>query len=123
MIAIITDKAIIAKGIAVSLNIDVKTENDGYFQGRGFMLVWTSKEFITLSPPENYGKKRFTKSDLPFIPKQFLLTAGKQRTAKKPMGKAAARQLGIIKKAFDECKSIIVATEAGEKGELSFRRV
>jgi len=103
--------------------MDVKTENDGYFQGRGFTLVWTSGELISLSPPEDYGKKRFTEGDLPFIPKQFLLTVRKEETAKGLTDKTAMRQLDIIKKVFDECRSIIVATDAGEAGELNFRRI
>jgi DNA topoisomerase-3 len=123
MIAIITDRAIIAKEIAISLNIDVKTENDGYFQGRGYMLVWTSEKLIPLSPPEDYGKKRLAGNDLPFIPKKFLLTVRKQEASKKLTDKTALRQLSIIKRVFDECKSIIVATDAGETGELNFRRI
>ena len=123
MIAIITDKSSIAKGIAISLNMDVKTEDDGYFQGRSFTIVWTSGELISFLPPEDYGKKQFAGGDLPFIPKQFLLSVRKQGTAKGFTDKMATKQLGIIKKVFDECQSIIVATDAGEAGELNFRRI
>ena len=123
MIAIITDKASIAKMLATSLNLDVKTENDGYYGGRDYTLVWTSGELISLYPADNYGKKQFTENDLPFIPKPFFLSVRRQATAKKLADKTAEKQLGIIHTAFRECKSIIVATDSGEAGELNFRRI
>jgi DNA topoisomerase-3 len=124
MTAIITDKQCIAKQIALSLNMDVKTGNNGYFQGHGFMLVWSVGEIISLFLPEDYGKIHLAKDDLPFIPKSFMLAVCKKKSAKRPVtDKAAAGQLNIIKKVFDQCSSIIVATNAGEEGELNFRRI
>ncbi|MDR1865549.1 MAG: DNA topoisomerase III [Bacteroidales bacterium] len=124
MIAIITDKASIAQQIALSLNIDVKPEGDGYFQGRGFTLVWTNGELVRLSPPEDYGKPRLAKENLPFIPEPLACSVRKKKTAKGAVvDKSAIRQLNIIKQVFDECKSIIVATDAGEEGEWMFRTV
>ena len=124
MTAIITDKQSIAVEIASALNIAIKAESEGYFQGRGFIFVWTCGELVCLAPPEDYGKKRLAADDLPFIPKPFLFTACKQKTAKGQLtDKAAVKQLNIIKKAFEACESIIVATDAAEEGELNFRRI
>jgi DNA topoisomerase-3 len=125
MTAIITDKANTAKQIALALDMGVTTENEGYFQGHGFTLVWISGESVSLAPQEDYEKKRLAKGDLPFIPKAFTLAVRKTKTAGGTVvtDKTAVRQLNTIKKIFGECESIIVATDAGEAGELSFRRI
>jgi DNA topoisomerase-3 len=125
MIAIITDRAGTAKQIALSLNMDVTAENEGCMQGHGFVLMWTDGELVTLSSPENYGKTRLGKDDLPFIPETYSLAVCKTKTVKGTVitNKSAAKQLNIIKKAFDECESIIAATDSGEAGELLFRRI
>jgi DNA topoisomerase-3 len=125
MTAIITDRANIAKQIASVLDMDITTENEGYFQGHGFTLVWTSGELISLSPPEDYGKNNLGKGDLPFIPETFSHTVRKRKTAKGTAvaDRTAVKQLNIIKKVFDECESIIAATDSGEAGELLFRRI
>jgi DNA topoisomerase-3 len=120
MTAIITDSANIAKQFALVLNMDVKTEDAGYFQGHGFTLVWAGEELLSLLPPEN----RPGKSDLPFIPETFTLSVRKKKTKTRMVtDKSAAKQLNVIRKVFDECESIVVATDAEEKGELTFRRI
>jgi DNA topoisomerase-3 len=104
--------------------MDVTTENEGYFQGHGFTLVWTSGELISLAPPADYGKNYLSKDDLPFIPETFTLTVRKRKTSRGMVtDRAAVKQLNTIKKVFGECESIIVATDAGEAGELAFRRI
>jgi DNA topoisomerase-3 len=124
MIAIITDRTGIAKQIAQALTIEATTGNEGSFQGCGFTLVWTDGELISLSPPEDYGKTRFTKEDLPFIPKMFTLAVRKRKAAKGRLtGKAAVKKLDAVRKVFDECESILVATDPWEDGELLFRRI
>ena len=125
MIAIITDRATIAKQIAQALNIDLTTEKEGYFRGCGYALVWTKGELVSLSSPEDYGKNRLTKSGLPFIPQSFTLAVRKKKTARGTAvtDKTAIKQLNSIKKVFDECESIIVATDFWEAGELLFRRI
>jgi DNA topoisomerase-3 len=125
MIAVITDKASIAKQIAQALSIDATTGNEGYFQGRGFTLVWTEGETVSLSPPEDYGKIRLAKDGLPFIPETFALAVRKKKTARGTVvtDKTAVKQLNIIKKVFDESESIIAATDFEEAGELLFRRI
>ena len=126
MTAIITDRASIAKQIALALNIELKTGSEGYFQGRGYTVVWMPDELVSLAQPEDCGKKRLAKNDLPFIPKPFVLSLRKQKTGKKPAAltdKTALKQLEIIRKIFNDCQSIIAATEPNEQGELNFRRM
>ena len=116
----ITDKAIIARRIAASLTMDVKTEGAGYFEGHGFRLVWTDGALLSLSAPEN----RLAKSDLPCIPVTFTISVRSRKTKKGAIeDKAALRQLETVRKVFDECNSIIVATDAGEEGERTFRDI
>ncbi|GHV54034.1 DNA topoisomerase [Bacteroidia bacterium] len=120
MIAIITDKEAIAKQIALALNMDAAAGDAGYFQGRGFTLVWADGELLSLLPPE----ERLTKNGLPFIPEALAPCVRKRKTKRKAVtDRAAVRCLDIIRKAFDESESIIVATDAGEAGELAFRRI
>ena len=124
MIAIITDNRRIAKEIAHSLEIDLKKQDEGYYQGRGYMLVWTEDELISLVPTVEPNRKRLVSDDLPFIPQSFVLTPCKQQNGKGVLtDKLALQQLKVIKKVFDACQSIIVATEASERGELHFRRI
>jgi DNA topoisomerase-3 len=125
MIAVITDKTGFARQIAQALNIDATTENEGYFRGHDFTLVWTGGELISLSPPEEYGTNRLTGNSLPCIPDTFSFDIRKKKTAKGTVitGKSAVKQLNIIKKVFDESESIIVATDFGEAGEWHFRRI
>jgi DNA topoisomerase-3 len=120
MTAIITDKISIAGQIALSLNMDVNTGDAGYFQGHGFTLVWADGEFLSLLLPES----RLERSDLPFIPETFTIFVNKKKTKKRTVtDKSAVKQLNIIRKVFDECESIIVATDAGEAGERMFRNI
>jgi DNA topoisomerase-3 len=124
MTTIITDRAGIARQIALALNIDVKTENEGYFQGRGFTVAWVDGAALSFSSPADYGKDCFTKNDLPFIPEPFLFAVRKKKIATGTVtDKSAAKQLNSIKKIFDESDNIIAATDAGEAGELLFRRI
>ena len=100
--------------------MDVKSEKAGYFEGRGFRLVWVDKDLLVLLPPVN----RFVKSDLPFLPETFAFAVRKNKmTQRAPADHAAARQLDIIRKAFDESESLIVGTDAGENGEWTFRTI
>jgi len=124
MIAIITDKQSIAKQIALALDIDTKKPFEGYYQNRDYTLVWTNGELVSLARVEEYGKKRLTADDLPFIPNPFVYSVQKQKNDKGALtDKPALKQLKLIKEVFDECKSIIVATEPSEQGELHFRRI
>ena len=123
MIAIITDKQIIARQIALALGIDTKKQFEGYYQSRDYMLVWTNGELVSLASQEEYGKKRITADDLPFIPK-FAYSVCKQKNERGIWSdKPILKQLKLIKKVFDSCKGIIIATEPGEKGELQFRDI
>jgi len=114
MIAILTEKPSVAKDIAGALNIGIKPEQEGYFEGRGYMITYAFGHLVSLSLPEDYGKSRLAKTDLPFLPNPFTLTIHKKKTPKGMVtDKSVAKQLEIIRKVFNACESIIVATDAG----------
>jgi DNA topoisomerase-3 len=118
MIIIFTDTPGVARQIARALNMDVKTGDDGYFYGRGFTLAWADRDLLSIPLPEN----RPAKSDLPPVPESLTPAVRKKKTTKGMItDRPAAKQLNIIKKLLDGCDSIIVATDAGEAGELHFR--
>ena len=124
MIAILTEKPSVAKDIAQALNIDTKGEKEGYFQGRGYMITYAFGHLVSLSLPEDYGKNRLEKKDLPFIPNPFTLNVRKTKSKKGMVpDRSAQKQLEIIRKVFSQCESIIAATDAGREGELIFRYI
>jgi DNA topoisomerase-3 len=122
MIAIIAEKPSVAKDIARVLN--VTGAGNGYLTGNGYMITWAYGHLVSLSLPEDYGKNRLSVGDLPFIPNPFALTIRKTKTPKgMATDKTAAKQLKVIQKVFEQCDSIIVATDAGREGELIFRYI
>jgi len=124
MIAVLTEKPSVAKDIAQVLNIDTKPEKEGYFEGRGFMITYAFGHLVSLSLPEDYGKSRLEKADLPFLPNLFGLTVRKKKSKNGMItDRSAARQLEIIRKVFDNCTGIIVATDSAREGELIFRYI
>lgn len=124
MIAIITDSMAVAKQIALVLNMDISSGEDGYFRGRGYTVTRVDGTLVSLPAPEDYGKHRLAKDGLPYIPETLTPAVRKKKTQKKQVtDKTAVKHLNIIKDIFDECESIIVATDAGEAGELTFRHI
>ncbi|GAB6010436.1 DNA topoisomerase [Dysgonomonas reticulitermitis] len=124
MIAIITDNITVAKQIAPVLNMDMDTGDAGYFRGRGYIVAWVDGTLVSLSPPEDYGKHRLAKDSLPYIPETLTPAVRKKKSQRKQVtDKAAVKHLNVVKNIFDECESIVVATDAGEAGELAFRRI
>ena len=122
MIAILTEKPSVAKDIAQALDIDTKADNAGYYQGRGYMITYAFGHLVSLSLPEDYGKNRLGKADLPFIPNPFTLIVRKKKGKTGwLMDKSAVKQLKIIQDVFNQCDSIIEATDSGREGENIFR--
>jgi DNA topoisomerase-3 len=100
MIAILTEKQIVAGQIAQALNIEVKG-NEDCFCGRGFVLIWTSGSPVSLLPPEDNGDT-------------FALAVRRKQVKKGMMeDKAAVRQLNLIQSVFDRCDSIIAVIGTG----------
>lgn len=124
MKAIIAEKPSVAREIASLLN--AQENKDGYLQGNGYCITWAVGHLVSLGMPEDHGIRGFEKTSLPIFPHPFIL---KPRTIKKEHQKgyhhdsSALRQLKIIQNVFNQCDSIIVATDAGREGELIFRYI
>jgi len=120
MIAIIAEKPSVAREIGKI--VGATSREEGYIEGNNYMVTWALGHLIGLSMPENYGLKGFKRENLPIIPETFTL---QPRQVKAEKGYKAdpgvLKQLRVIKKVFDRCDSIIVATDAGREGELIFR--
>ena len=122
MIAIITEKPSVAQTIAKVLNIN--TRKEGCYVDNKYMITWAIGHLVSLALPEDYGFHRPVASELPILPDPFQFTMRKNKTMKGyVVDSGIAKQMRIIEKVFDECKSIIVATDAGREGELIFRLI
>ena len=124
MKVVIAEKPSVAMDLAKVLGATQR--NDGYVAGNGYAVTWALGHLVTLSDPEAYGfSTQWTATELPMLPDQFQLAIrqirGKDKEIKQDTG--AAKQLAIIKRLFDQCESIVVATDAGREGELIFRYI
>ncbi len=97
---------------------------DGYLHGGGYAVTWAFGHLVQLAMPEEYGAIGYSRDHLPIIPDNFKLVVRQVREGKSYKSDAgAAKQLKVIDKLFEECESIIVATDAGREGELIFRYI
>lgn len=119
---VLAEKPSVAREIAHLLGASEKRE--GYLEGNGHMVTWAFGHLVGLGMPEDYGISGFQKEVLPILPKPYMLTVRKIKKEKGYVSDPAAlKQLKVIKKLFDVCDSIIVATDAGREGELIFRYI
>jgi len=119
---VLAEKPSVAREIAQLLGASEKRE--GYLEGNGHMVTWAFGHLVGLGMPEDYGISGFQKEALPILPKPYMLTVRKIKKEKGYISDPAAlKQLKVIKKLFDVCDSIIVATDAGREGELIFRYI
>ncbi len=119
MITVVAEKPSVARELAALLGATDK--KDGYLEGNGYTVTWAFGHLVSLALPEAYGYTGFHRDALPIVPKPFQL-AEKASTASKGKG-VVTRQLVVIKKLFNKCTGIIVATDAGREGELIFRYI
>ena len=120
--AIIAEKPSVARAIAALVGTNHK--EDGFLSGNNYFVTWAFGHLVGLAMPEDYGFSGFVKEHLPILPETFLLKPRQVKEGKEwKDDKGALRQLNIIKRIFDSCDSIIVATDAGREGELIFRYI
>ena len=79
---------------------------------------------VSLALPADYGYTHVDREMLPIIPATFKLIV---RTVKTSDGTkpdpVALKQLEVLRKLFQQCDKIVVATDAGREGELIFRYI
>lgn len=122
MKAVIAEKPSVAREIGVLLGAVEK--KDGFLIGNGYCVTWALGHLVALGLPSDYGISGFKPSSLPILPNPFILTVRRVRKDKDYIDDAGAmKQLKIIEHVFNQCESIIVATDAGREGELIFRYI
>lgn len=122
MKVIIAEKPSVGREIARI--VGARNKKEGYIEGNGYTVTWAFGHLVALALPEAYGAKGFKREHLPIIPNGFILEPRRVLEGKvyKPDSGAVA-QLKVIQTLFDQCDSIIVATDAGREGELIFRYI
>lgn len=114
---VLAEKPSVAREIASVLGVTKKEV--GYLRGKDCCVTWALGHLVSLAMPEEYENKV-----LPIVPHPFKLVIRKKRKGRKYIDDTAAlRQIDVIKKLFEECTDIIVATDAGREGELIFRNI
>ena len=122
MKAIIAEKPAVAYELARIVGATQKKE--GYCEGGGFLVTWALGHLVAFAMPEDYGIKGFSKESLPIIPTEFQLRGRKVKSSSGYVDdEESKRQLAVIDFVFNQCDSIIVATDAGREGELIFRYI
>lgn len=122
MIAILSEKPSV--GMDIARVVGATEKHDGYMSGNGYMVTWALGHLVSLALPEFYGYPRPTAENLPMLPDPFHLTIRQKKTSKGMVtDKAAAKQLNIIDHVFNECDTIIMATDAGREGEAIHRYI
>jgi len=122
MIAILTEKPSV--GLDIARIVGATEKNDGYMEGNGYMVTWALGHLVSLALPGYYGFTRQSASGLPMLPNPFQLVIRQKKTDKGMVtDKSAAKQLNIIDKVFNQCDSIIVATDAAREGQCIFQYI
>lgn len=121
MKVIIAEKPSVAREIAKV--VGATTAGKDYFSGGGYCVTWCFGHLLEIHAREEQGG--WSLDDLPLIPRGFFLSpvAEKGRDGKYHVDSAIKERLDVIKRLFDDCDGIVVATDAGREGELIFRRV
>lgn len=119
---VIAEKPSVARDLARVMG--AKEVMDGYIAGNGYAFTYAFGHLVQLCTPQAYGYATWSVSNLPIIPKEFLLEAKKvKRDGKQVDDAGAVKQLNTIKRLLEQAEEVIVATDAGREGELIFRNI
>ncbi len=112
---IITEKPSVAMRYAAVLG--VKGRQDGYLEGRGYLISWCFGHLWGLADAVAYDPKykKWNQADLPILPAtwQYQLLPGSQK------------QMALLRRLMDraDVTEIVNACDPGREGELIFRNV
>ena len=112
---IVTEKPSVAMRYAAVLG--VKGRQDGYLEGRGYLISWCFGHLWGLADAVAYDPKykKWNQSDLPILPTtwQYQLLPGSQK------------QMALLRRLMDreDVTEIVNACDPGREGELIFRNV
>jgi len=109
-------------GALIAGVLGASTRADGYFHdGRDWCVTWALGHLVEIHTPLENGN--WEMKNLPIIPEKFLLRPRKEKGRGGKTDAGAVHQIEVIRKLFDKCSEIIVATDAGREGELIFRYI
>ncbi|WP_409968038.1 DNA topoisomerase 3 [Bengtsoniella intestinalis] len=112
---VIAEKPSVAQSIAHVLGANRR--NDGYLEGKGYIVSWCVGHLVELASAEVYDPKyaKWSKETLPIIPSHWQYQTNS----------STQKQFSVLKKLMADKKvdTIICATDAGREGELIFRLV
>ena len=112
---IVTEKPSVAMRYAAVLG--VKGRQDGYLEGRGYLISWCFGHLWGLADAVAYDPKykKWSQADLPILPTtwQYQLLPGSQK------------QMALLRRLMDreDVTEIVNACDPGREGELIFRNV
>ena len=112
---IVTEKPSVAMRYAAVLG--VKGRQDGYLEGRGYLISWCFGHLWGLADADAYDPKykKWNQADLPILPTtwQYQLLPGSQK------------QMALLRRLMDraDVTEIVNACDPGREGELIFRNV
>lgn len=117
---IIAEKPSVAKNIADALKI--KSRNDGYFEGNGYIITWAFGHLLQLYDVKDYdGEKAKWKMDnFPFIPSQFRYKVKSDPRNKDKEDLGAKKQLKIIYHLIkrNDVDTVISACDYDREGQV-----
>ena len=112
---VIAEKPSVAQSIAKVIGAEKR--EDGYLEGKGYLVSWCVGHLVELASPESYDERyeKWRYEDLPILPKDWNYQ----------VADATRKQFGILKKLMerDDVTGLVEATDAGREGEFIFRLV
>lgn len=109
-------------GALIAGVLGANTRADGYFHdGKDWCVTWALGHLVEIHTPLENGNWEL--KTLPIIPDTFELRPRKEKGRGGKTDEGAVHQIEVIRRLFDKCSEIIVATDAGREGELIFRYV
>src|SRR5690606_29390131 len=116
----IAEKPSVAKNIADALQ--VKTKQDGYFEGNGYIITWAFGHLLQLYDAKDYDSRmRSWKLEyFPFIPEAFQYKVKSNPRNRDQVDRGAEKQLKIIHRlmARKDVEEIISACDYDREGQL-----
>ena len=119
---ILAEKPSVAQSIARIVGATRK--KDGYYEGGDWQVTYAFGHLIQLAMPESYGYNSWSKGNLPMLPKEFLMIPRQKKEGKTYKNDPGVmKQLGTIKRLFEQADTIICATDSAREGEAIFRYI
>jgi DNA topoisomerase III len=117
---IIAEKPSVAKNIADALKI--KTRQDGYFEGKDYIVTWAFGHLLQLYDAKDYDPKmaKWKMDNFPFIPENFRYKVKTDMRDKEKADRGAEKQLKIIYSLLKrpDVEMVISACDFDREGQI-----